>query len=107
MRWEKEGWTGLRQAHKVPAMENRRLGKSDVFVSPIIFGAWAIGGWMWGGNDERDAMEAVHASLDSGVNTIDTAAIYGMGHSEELVGKAVKGRRDKVVIATKCGMRWN
>lgn len=88
-------------------MESRRLGKSDVFVSPIIFGAWAIGGWMWGGNDEREALEAIHASLDSGVNTIDTAAIYGMGHSEELVGKAVKGRRDKVVIATKCGMRWD
>ena len=88
-------------------MENRQLGKSDVRVSPVIFGAWAIGGWMWGGNEEADSIAAIQASIDHGVNTIDTAAIYGMGHSEELVGKAIKGRRDKVVLATKCGMRWN
>jgi aryl-alcohol dehydrogenase-like predicted oxidoreductase len=89
-------------------MQPRRLGTSDVFVSPVIFGAWAIGGWMWGGNDERDSIDAIKASLDSGVNTIDTAAIYGMGFSEELVGRAIKGYpRDKVVIATKCGMRWD
>ena len=85
----------------------RRLGTSDVFVSPITFGAWAIGGWMWGGTDEADAIAAIHASIDAGVNTIDTAAIYGMGVSEELVGKAIAGRRDRVVLATKCGMRWN
>jgi aryl-alcohol dehydrogenase-like predicted oxidoreductase len=88
-------------------MQSRRLGRSDVFVSPVIFGAWAIGGWMWGGSDERDAIAAIHASLDHGVNTIDTAAIYGMGYSEELVGKAIKGRRDGVVVATKCGRRWD
>jgi aryl-alcohol dehydrogenase-like predicted oxidoreductase len=85
----------------------RQLGQSDVRVSPVIFGAWAIGGWMWGGNDDADAIEAIRASIDAGVTTIDTAAIYGMGHSEELVAKAVAGRRDKVVIATKCGMRWD
>lgn len=88
-------------------MNSRQLGKSDVRVTPIIFGAWAIGGWMWGGNEESESLDAIRASIDSGVNTIDTAAIYGMGYSEELVGKAIKGRRDKVVIATKCGMRWN
>src|SRR3954464_4177030 len=88
-------------------MQPRPLGHSDVKVSPVIFGAWAIGGWMWGGNDDAHAISAIHASLDAGVNTIDTAAIYGMGHSEELVGRAIKGIRDKVVIATKCGMRWN
>jgi aryl-alcohol dehydrogenase-like predicted oxidoreductase len=88
-------------------MTPRQLGSSDVFVSPVIFGAWAIGGWMWGGNDDREAIEAIHASLDAGVNTIDTAAIYGMGHSEVLVGRAINGKRDKVVIATKCGMRWD
>ena len=88
-------------------MQTRQLGNSDVRVTPIIFGAWAIGGWMWGGNEEKDSLDAIRASVDAGVNTIDTAAIYGMGHSEELVGKAIAGIRDKVVIATKCGMRWN
>lgn len=88
-------------------MNPRQLGTSDVRVTPIIFGAWAIGGWMWGGNDDNEAIEAIQASIDAGVNMIDTAAIYGMGHSEKLVGQAIKGRRQKVVIATKCGMRWN
>ena len=87
-------------------METRQLGKSDVRVSPVIFGAWAIGGWMWGGNEESDSIAAIHASIDAGVNTIDTAAIYGQGASEEIVGRAIKGRRDQVVLATKCGMRW-
>ena len=88
-------------------MQNRPLGQSSVSVSPVIFGAWAIGGWMWGGNEESDSIDAIRAAIDHGINTIDTAAIYGMGHSEELVAKAIDGRRDKVVIATKCGMRWN
>ena len=88
-------------------METRQLGTSDVRVTPVTFGAWAIGGWMWGGNDDRDAIDAIRASIDHGVTTIDTAAIYGTGHSERLVGEAIKGRRDKVVVATKCGMRWN
>ena len=85
-------------------MQPRRLGTSDVFVSPVIFGAWAIGGWMWGGTDEEDSIAAIRAGLDNGVNTIDTAAIYGQGYSEELVARAIKGYpRDRVVIATKCG----
>jgi len=88
-------------------MESRQLGRSDVKVSPVIFGAWAIGGWMWGGSEEKDAIDAIRASIDHGVNTIDTAAIYGIGYSEELVGRAIAGLREKVVIATKCGMRWN
>src|SRR3954468_21013073 len=88
-------------------MQLRALGQSNIKVSPVIFGAWAIGGGMWGGSDEAESIGAIHASLDAGVNTIDTAAIYGMGYSEELVGRAIKGRRDRVVIATKCGMRWD
>jgi aryl-alcohol dehydrogenase-like predicted oxidoreductase len=88
-------------------MELRSLGKSKVNVTPVIFGAWAIGGWMWGGSDEKQAIEAIHASIDHGIQTIDTAPVYGMGMSEEIVGKAIKGKRDKVVIATKCGMRWD
>src|SRR6476646_4486133 len=88
-------------------MEARQLGSSDVKVSTVIFGAWAIGGWMWGGAEERDSIAAIQASIDAGASTIDTAAVYGMGYSEELVGRAIKGRREKVVLATKCGMRWN
>lgn len=88
-------------------MQTRQLGQSSVHVTPIIFGAWAIGGWMWGGTEDQESIDAIHASIDEGVNTIDTAAIYGMGYSEELVGRAIKGMRDKVVIATKCGMRWD
>jgi aryl-alcohol dehydrogenase-like predicted oxidoreductase len=89
------------------AMELRQLGNSPLKVTPVIFGAWAIGGWMWGGTDDADAIDAIKAALDQGVNTIDTAAVYGMGHSEILVGNAIKGRREKVIIATKCGMRWD
>jgi aryl-alcohol dehydrogenase-like predicted oxidoreductase len=88
-------------------METRQLGNSDVRITPIIFGAWAIGGWLWGGSDDRDALDAIRASIDNGVTTIDTAPIYGFGLSEKLVGQAIKGRRDKLVIATKCGNRWD
>lgn len=88
-------------------MTLRTLGKSTVQVSPVTFGAWAIGGWMWGGSEEEDSIAAIQSSIDFGVTSIDTAAIYGQGYSEELVGKAIKGRRDKVQILTKCGMRWD
>ncbi len=89
-------------------MEMRHLGSSGVKVTPMIFGAWAVGGWMWGGADDQQSIDAIRAAIDAGVTTIDTAAIYGMGHSETLVGKAIAGRpREQVVIATKCGMRWD
>lgn len=89
-------------------MEYRKLGNSDVKVSAIAFGAWAIGGWMWGGTDREDALDAIWASYDYGVTTIDTAPIYGQGLSEEIVGQAIHSlSRDKVQILTKFGMRWN
>lgn len=88
-------------------MQYRQLGESDLQVSSIIFGAWAIGGWMWGGAEERDAIEAIHASIDGGATSIDTAAVYGYGRSEEIVARAVKGRRDKVQLLTKYGLRWD
>ena len=88
-------------------MEKRQLGKTTLEMAPVIFGAWAIGGWMWGGSDVQETIAAIQASLDQGINTIDTAAIYGMGTSEELVAKAIEGRREQVLIATKCGMRWD
>jgi methylglyoxal reductase len=85
----------------------RKLGPSGIEVSPVAFGAWAIGGWMWGGADQQQAVAAIHAALDHGINVIDTAPIYGFGRSEEIVGQAIEGRRDKVVLATKCGLVWD
>ena len=85
----------------------RQLGQSDLHTAPIIFGAWAIGGWYWGGTDDQAAIEAIHASLDMGINAIDTAPIYGFGRSEEVVGRALKGKRDQALIMSKCGLRWD
>ena len=87
-------------------MERRKLGKSDIEVSALAFGAWAIGGWLWGGSDSKMAVKAMEASIDNGMTTIDTASVYGFGLSEELVGKAIKGKRDKTEILTKFGMSW-
>jgi methylglyoxal reductase len=88
-------------------MRKRPLGQSGIDASVVGFGAWAIGGWMWGGSSESEAIRAIHAALDAGVTLIDTAPIYGFGASEEIVGKALAGRRDRAVIATKCGMVVN
>jgi len=88
-------------------MQYQQLGTSEVKVTPIAFGAWAIGGWMWGGAEEKDAIKALHASFDKGITSIDTAPVYGFGKSEELVGKAMTGvSRDKYQILTKFGMNW-
>jgi methylglyoxal reductase len=87
-------------------MKYRPLGKSGIQASVVGFGAWAIGGWMWGGTKKNDPEGAIHAGIDHGINLIDTAPMYGFGKSEELVGDALKGLRDKVVLATKCGMVW-
>ncbi|MBM3709416.1 MAG: aldo/keto reductase [Actinobacteria bacterium] len=84
-----------------------KLGGADIEVSVVAFGAWAIGGLWWGGTDEKNSIEAIKASLENGINFIDTAPAYGKGLSEEYVAKAIKGRRDSVVIATKCGLRWD
>ena len=86
-------------------MEYRTLGNSDVKVSTIVFGSWAIGGRDWGPQDDDDAVAAIRTAIDMGVTTIDTAAVYGFGHSESLVAKAVAGRRDQVQILTKYGVR--
>ncbi len=86
----------------------RRLGKSDVHDSPVIFGAWAVGGWMLGGNEHSKSVEAIRASIDAGVTSIDTAPIYGQGFSEELVGEAIRGlKRHGLQLLTKCGLRWD
>ncbi|MCL9775927.1 aldo/keto reductase [Vibrio methylphosphonaticus] len=88
-------------------MQTREIGQSGIEASVIGLGTWAMGGWMWGGTDEKASIDAIHASLDNGVSLIDTAPAYGLGVSEELVGKAIKGRRDQVVLATKCGLVWH
>jgi aryl-alcohol dehydrogenase-like predicted oxidoreductase len=88
-------------------MEYRQLGNSPVKASVITFGAWAIGGWMWGGADRAAAIDAIRASYEAGVTSIDTAPIYGMGVSEEIVAEAIQGiPRDRLQILTKFGMRW-
>ena len=84
----------------------RELGQSGIQLSAITFGAWAIGGFMWGGSDEKQAINAIQHGYDLGVTSIDTAPIYGTGLSEELVGKAIKGNRDKYQILTKFSMHW-
>ncbi len=88
-------------------MELRKLGTSDVMVTPMAFGAWAIGGWMWGGAEEQAAIRAIKAAYEAGITTIDTAPVYGFGRSEELVGKALEGiSRDKYQVLTKFGLNW-
>lgn len=89
-------------------MEYRKLGNSDLELSAITYGAFAIGGTMWGGNEKQDSIKAVHASLDHGVTSLDTAPFYGMGLSEELIGEAIKGKnRDKIQLLTKFGLVWD
>jgi aryl-alcohol dehydrogenase-like predicted oxidoreductase len=89
----------------------RTLGNSDLHLTPIGFGAWAIGGgnweFAWGPQDDNESIAAIHRALDLGVNWIDTAAIYGLGHSEEVVARALKTSSHKPLVFTKCSMRWH
>lgn len=88
-------------------MHTRCIGSSTIEASVVGLGTWAIGGWMWGGTDEADSVAAIRASIDAGVSLIDTAPAYGQGLAEEIVGRAIAGRRDDVVLATKCGVVWH
>lgn len=85
------------------------LGDSGLSSSVIGFGAWAIGGGaVWGGSsDDNESIQTIHAALDAGINLLDTAPAYGWGHSERLIAKAIEGRRDEVLLATKCGLWWD
>ncbi|MEX1029701.1 MAG: aldo/keto reductase [Paenibacillaceae bacterium] len=87
-------------------MQYRKLGKNGPEISVIGFGSWATGG-DWGGQDDQLSIDSVRAALDAGVTFYDTAAAYGRGHSEEVIGKALKSDRSKVVLATKCGIVWD
>ncbi len=90
-------------------MKYRELGKSGIEASVVGMGMWVTGGGaVWGKDaDDSESIRAIHASIDAGVNLFDTAPCYGFGRSEEVLGKAIQGKRDKVVIATKCGLWWN
>ena len=83
------------------------LGRSSQSVSPVILGAWSWGGWYWGGADDDASINTLHASIDAGVTTVDTAPVYGFGRSEEVLGRGLKGIRNKVQILTKVGLRWD
>ena len=92
-------------------MEKRQLGNSDLFVTPIGIGAWAMGGsgwtWSWGPQNDYDSIAAIHDALDHGINWIDTAAVYGLGHSEEVVKRALQGRTQRPYVFTKCERTWD
>ena len=85
----------------------REIGKSGIKASAVGLGTWAMGGWMWGGGDDDASVTAIRAALDAGLTLIDTAPAYGLGRAEELVGRAIEGRRDEVVVVTKCGLVWD
>jgi aryl-alcohol dehydrogenase-like predicted oxidoreductase len=92
-------------------MDTRPLGTSDLQITPIGFGAWAIGGsgweFAWGAQDDHESIAAIREALDAGINWIDTAAVYGLGHSEEVVARALEGVRERPYVFTKCSMVWD
>jgi aryl-alcohol dehydrogenase-like predicted oxidoreductase len=105
------GLAGLVNSVIVEEMQKKRLGNSDMELTPIGVGAWAMGGggwaFAWGPQDDAESISAIHAALDHGVNWIDTAAVYGLGHSEEVVARALEGRSNRPYVFTKCERVWN
>src|SRR5215469_14785295 len=95
----------------VKEMQKKRLGNSDMEITPIGVGAWAMGGagwkFSWGPQDDNESIAAIHAALDRGINWIDTAAVYGLGHSEEVVARALAGRKPQPYVFTKCARIWD
>lgn len=87
-------------------MEMRRLGRSGLAVSKVAFGAWAIGGWQWGGSEDDAAVDALRAGIEAGMTSIDTAPVYGFGRSERVVGRALLGLRERAQVLTKVGLVW-
>src|SRR6476469_6753325 len=92
-------------------MQTKQLGNSDLHLTSIGIGAWAMGGggwaFSWGPQDDNDSIEAIHTALDAGVNWIDTAAVYGLGHSEEVVARALEGMGNRPYVFSKCSMVWD
>jgi aryl-alcohol dehydrogenase-like predicted oxidoreductase len=93
---------------RMPAVETELVDipRTQLRVSRVALGTWAMGGWMWGGTDQRESVATIHAALDQGINLIDTAPVYGFGVSEEILGIALEGIRSRAVIATKVGVEW-
>jgi aryl-alcohol dehydrogenase-like predicted oxidoreductase len=93
---------------RMPTVETEfvNIPRTQLNVSRVALGTWAMGGWMWGGTDRRESVATIHAALDQGINLIDTAPVYGFGVSEEIVGAALEGLRSRAVIATKTGVEW-
>jgi aryl-alcohol dehydrogenase-like predicted oxidoreductase len=93
---------------RIPLVETEfvNIPRTQLKVSRVALGTWAMGGWMWGGTDQRESVATIHAALGQGINLIDTAPVYGFGVSEEIVGAALEGIRDRAVIATKTGLEW-
>ena len=91
-------------------MQTRQLGNSDLFLTPLGIGSWAMGGggwaFAWGPQDDAESVAAIRAGIDAGMNWIDTAAVYGLGHSEEIVAAALAGVGQKPYVFTKCERRW-
>ena len=91
-------------------MNKRELGKSGVRLTEIGLGTWAIGGpweWGWGPQNDRESLEAINKAREMGIGWRDTAPVYGLGHSEEIVAQALRGRREEIFLATKCGLDWD
>src|ERR1700678_2738009 len=93
---------------QVPATETElvQIPKTQLKVSRVALGTWAMGGWMWGGSDQREAIATIHAAINQGINLIDTAPVYGFGASEEIVGASLDGVRTQTIIATKVELEW-
>src|SRR6202162_4967305 len=93
---------------RLPAVETEfvDIPETQLRVARVARGTWAMGGWMWGGTDQRESIATIHAALHQGINLIDTAPVYGFGVSEEIVGAALQGIRSNAVIATKAGVEW-
>lgn len=92
-------------------MQLRKLGNTDMEITPVGFGAWALGGvgykFSWGPQDDQDSINTIHRAIDAGINWIDTASVYGLGHSEEVVGRALKGLASKPYVFSKGGRVWD
>ncbi len=92
---------------KVRTIQSIEIGTSGIRASRIGLGTWAMGGWMWGGTDDDASVATIDRALEQGITLIDTAPAYGQGHSEEVVGRALAGKRAGVVVATKVGLAWD